>query len=743
MGVLLRLSTLTLLSTISSTPLFDIRLENLDHDVVVLKGPPNEAASALIAGKIVLSFVEPVAIKKLSLRLFADLRLNWIEHLESSTATYSKPTRYMKRVYEHIWDGLEAHTFASHQKKPHHTSFLKRTLLLLLLLAANVTPLTGEHVILPAGNHEVPFLVFLPGNTPELVEGLPGGLLVYKLQASLDRGKFSKRKTASRHIRVIRTLTPDAPELAETLSIDNSWPNKIDYTISTPTRAIAVGLICPVHFLLAPMLKGLRLGKITIKLVEYYLFSGQTTRVGHTNDRVITETTIPAPPEEAYEWTEEEAQQHADPDYHQRLSWDRWILEKTLTVPASLSKCTQDVTVAKNLKVRHKLLVVVALKNPNGHTSELRATLPIILYILPFVPVRARYDEQSAMYNFLDNIPELSTEHNVRPKKKLTQSLQLLLYTDVAALEDNEVLFEGGDVGVVVDAATGRPDLAAPPNYGEHIFDTLWSGVSTPNSPGLATPHRTPPESPMTQRQFHSQLTKHLNELSLQRLAEENELAELREETEHQGPPSFSVPPSINVPPMSAAPTYFGGTLFGSAPHSIAQSPNAVPLIDYFSTPSANTNTNANNSTNFLHLSYANSPMAALPIATPSYEVPLYEDATKAYLDAAILSPAYGDSEVTKNPGFASAVDNGPGMALPTSVPKKTKQSKPVRPAAKRNNSLLHLSFGPSSRPVTRPKFSRASSAVQLTTPSQLESSKGSSSDEEGTIEIGVKKHNK
>ena len=46
--------------------LFDIRLKNVDNDVILLKGPPHEAPSVLLSGCIVLSINEPMQIKSIS-----------------------------------------------------------------------------------------------------------------------------------------------------------------------------------------------------------------------------------------------------------------------------------------------------------------------------------------------------------------------------------------------------------------------------------------------------------------------------------------------------------------------------------------------------------------------------------------------------------------------------------------------------------------------------------------------------
>ncbi|KAM9890514.1 hypothetical protein OXX79_011373, partial [Metschnikowia pulcherrima] len=61
--------------TSKSTSLFEIRLKNMDHDVIMLKGSEHNAASAFISGKIVLSVTEPITVKKISLKLYGTLRL--------------------------------------------------------------------------------------------------------------------------------------------------------------------------------------------------------------------------------------------------------------------------------------------------------------------------------------------------------------------------------------------------------------------------------------------------------------------------------------------------------------------------------------------------------------------------------------------------------------------------------------------------------------------------------------------
>ena len=63
-------------NTSKSTSLFEIRLKNLDHDVLVLKGNPQEAASALLSGTIVISVIEPISIKNFPSFIFY-IKIRW------------------------------------------------------------------------------------------------------------------------------------------------------------------------------------------------------------------------------------------------------------------------------------------------------------------------------------------------------------------------------------------------------------------------------------------------------------------------------------------------------------------------------------------------------------------------------------------------------------------------------------------------------------------------------------------
>ena len=57
----------------------------------------------------------------------------------------------------------------------------------------------------------------MPGNVPESLEGLKNGWIIYRLKATIERGRFAKDVYARKHVRVIRTFDPSALELAHNM----------------------------------------------------------------------------------------------------------------------------------------------------------------------------------------------------------------------------------------------------------------------------------------------------------------------------------------------------------------------------------------------------------------------------------------------------------------------------------------------------------------------------------------------
>lgn len=392
---------------------------NLEHDVLVLKGTSTEAALVLLEGNINISTPEPLYIKRLHIRLYANIKLKQNDGLVNIS--------FEKKLYEYKWNDNDINTYLnnlyenSNSNLKHRPTSLRNSSTSLHKLNKSSTSLSSSnlhmssssHTLIP-GNYDIPFLAILPGDIPESVEGLPGANVTYNLEVIVEKGKmFQSSISTKKKLRVIRTLTTDSIDLSESVAVDNTWPNKVEYSLNVPTKAISIGSTVPISFMLVPLAKGLKLGKINIQLIEHYSYVGYVPPT-YANERTIVEKTIKSTNQEEYS--------------------DKWEVNYNLQLPSSLLKVTQDCDISTNLKVRHKLKFVIGLINMGGHVSELRASLPIQLFISPFVEIHANVDEETLFTNY----------------SKSTQDFQ---------------------------------GMVAPPVYERHIYDRLWQDISPMNSP--------------------------------------------------------------------------------------------------------------------------------------------------------------------------------------------------------------------------------------------------------------------
>ncbi|GAP91271.1 putative carbon catabolite repression protein [Rosellinia necatrix] len=380
--------------------LFEIRL---DSDFIVFRGNEHEASGQLLKGVVVLCLKEHLKVEDIHLRLTGHCRIAWL-------------------------DGKQTPSGIHNQKVDRTTAILKH----------NWTPFVGEtnhHNTLAPGNYEWPFEIMLAGDTPESVEGLYQTGITYLFKATVSRGKLAKNLHAYKRLRIVRTLEPAALELNHAMSVENVWPNKIEYSVGIPQKAVVFGSSVPLQMRFTPLLKGLEIGNIKVKMFEAQELSasgqGHPLRT-HKHDREVAN------------WDLEVSHTTHWHDMIEETGQEGWVVNQELPLPKKLNQCIQDCTV-QGIKIRHKLRLTVALNNPDGHVSELRATLPVNIFISPNMPI----DEDG---NLVPQSPSAPAE----------------------------ILDEHRNM--------------APPGYGQHVLDQLYedvdiSGILTPGvQSGLSTP---------------------------------------------------------------------------------------------------------------------------------------------------------------------------------------------------------------------------------------------------------------
>lgn len=120
--------------------------------------------------------------------------------------------------------------------------------------------------------------------------------------------------------------------------MENLWPNKVEYSISIPNKAIVFGSSIPINIVLAPLLKGLAIGKITCSLKELHNFTIPYKENSKSDMKtIVTQTFECAGLEEAEE----------DEDF------GKYKLHDRVELPKSLARCVQDCEI-ESIKVRHK-----------------------------------------------------------------------------------------------------------------------------------------------------------------------------------------------------------------------------------------------------------------------------------------------------------------------------------------------------------------------------------------------------
>ncbi|KAG5929925.1 hypothetical protein E4U42_003986 [Claviceps africana] len=368
----------------SSYSLFDIRLE---QDFIVFRGNDHESSGQLLKGVVVLCLSSPLRIEDIHLRLVGTLRLSWTDYRSNAPAVSGQKVDKATTILEHRW-------------KPF------------------VGVQHGKSMTLSAGNYEYPFEFMLPGDTAESVEGIPEASITYRLKATVSRGKLAYDLHAYKHLRIIRTLEPAALEFLHAMSVENTWPNKVDYSIIIPQKAVVFGGTINMEMRFTPLLKGLEIGDITVKMIEVRdCWTQGATALSFREYRTEREVAT---------WRFEVSREEHWQDMIEDTGQEGWALVKPLPLPKRLRQCIQDLN-HHGIKVRHRIKLTVALKNPDGHISELRATLPVSIFISPNIP----FDEQGNMIN--------QTQNGAAP--------------------------------------TSETAAIAPPGYGEHVLDQLYEDV--------------------------------------------------------------------------------------------------------------------------------------------------------------------------------------------------------------------------------------------------------------------------
>ncbi|KAI6002918.1 hypothetical protein EDD15DRAFT_2225426 [Pisolithus albus] len=375
----------------------------VDASCITLRGTGGEVQPALLSGYVALNLAESTSIKEITLQFRGKVRLpapmNEQRALNNSPQTYT--------ICTHDWSFLEG------EKRHSHT--------------------------LKAGRHLFPFQLQLGGSLPSsLATSAHGGVIIsYKLRAVAVRPGLSHNMQAAIPIFLIHSFAPDALEFQQTLEIENSWPEKLMYSIVLPHKVWAVGDILTAVVKFSPLVKGVRVLTVLTQIIETTKVHCRGTTQEHTRKIVSAEHALsggravpkleqhygepapilqgsdtPSPPsglsnEDRTSPGSMAGQNHASLSTRSPISESSSPFDTPFPVPSSASgesSSTEEfaaeteqmsptdvvtqlsLTIPRSatpshllepIVVSHRIRWSILMSNLDGHTSELRCSLPI------------------------------------------------------------------------------------------------------------------------------------------------------------------------------------------------------------------------------------------------------------------------------------------------------------------------------------------------------------------------------
>lgn len=302
-------------------------------------------------------------------------------------------------------------------------------------------PSDHHSFLLPQGNYSMPFSVHLPANVPESIEGLANAKVLYKLECFIERGRFDRSFQKGKHIRIVRTLHPRNMNLVDSIDYSNTWPGKLDFNVSVPKKGLAMGTSVPIKLIIVPLVKGLSFKSMSAEIVQHHHMVGLTGQ--------------------SPEFENLAGKQKLKCDTI-HLDEDHWVIKGTYHLPSSLKEVTQTCTLKNDMvNVKHRIRVTMHIKNSDGHVSELRANLPVYIFISP------HHGKITTKHLEIDNRGTFTSEANPDREDIIFHRFETESLNGTPEESSSETEYDAE-----------RETDSAPPVYQQHIFDTLYDQKS-------------------------------------------------------------------------------------------------------------------------------------------------------------------------------------------------------------------------------------------------------------------------
>jgi hypothetical protein len=236
-----------------------------------------------------------------------------------------------------------------------------------------------DSYLLDVGQYSYEFELILPGSLPESTHVARYYLVQYQLNAVAERPGFLMPNYVSRkEIHLSRQKLSITLDYLDPLIVANHWTDKLDYEISIPTKVFTFGDTIPITIQVLPLAPQLHIRYLCCTFKEYMTcraINGWFNGKNKTHGRII---------------------QYLRKDQNTLINRgavrDLWSFELQIKVPESMADIQCDAH-NESVKVRHKLKFIMSIENEDGHVSELRAILPVVVVITNSVDDLPAYEE--------------------------------------------------------------------------------------------------------------------------------------------------------------------------------------------------------------------------------------------------------------------------------------------------------------------------------------------------------------
>ncbi|KAJ2834586.1 hypothetical protein GGI24_000326 [Coemansia furcata] len=317
----------------------------LDQPELLVRGTLDEAAPAVLSGRLVVHLAESIRVRSLKMVFSGRIDTFFNQNLVGASSNVKDEHR---EFITHEWQFLESQ----------------------------------KHSLTWGPEDKVfPFDLVIPGDNPETVVTALSKVR-YSLHAILERTSFHVNLMASTDVLLKRGPMPGAPwalALMESIEATGDWAQQLDYRVSVPTRSLKDGELFHTRFELVPRAKGMKLMAVGVLIKEYVRYYSPHGEALHRFARVVARNENFVSPTGACSTTPRKASECLD-------LVDATNIQIPLAIPAAYTGIQYDVLL-EHIEIRHRIKFLIKIRDSAMLIHSVFIAVPVTI-----MPVTARDD---------------------------------------------------------------------------------------------------------------------------------------------------------------------------------------------------------------------------------------------------------------------------------------------------------------------------------------------------------------